>query len=315
MSSMSSTSSRIYDFNTYLRALYGERVQKITIDAGFTCPNRDGSKSTGGCIFCNRQGSGTGQWLTGLSVKEQIQRAQQLIRQRYKAGKFLAYFQSFSNTYASVETLRRLYEEALSVEGVVGLCIGTRPDCIDENVLDLLDKYSQTHLVWLELGLQSFHDKTLQKINRGHGTEEFLKAIEMTRHREKINICVHVILGLPGETRSEMIDTARRLSCLRIHGIKLHLLYVIKDTPLASMYMQGEYHCLTSEEYIDIFCEFVQHLPPSVVIQRLISDPHPDELLAPAWALDRSQNRRKIEEAMERKNIRQGEKLISRQQS
>ena len=277
-------SGRIYDFNTYLRTLYGERVQKITIDAGFTCPNRDGTKAIGGCIFCNQKGSGTGQSLAGLSVKEQILMAQQSIQRRYKARKFLAYFQSFSNTYAGVETLKRLYDEALSVEGVVGLCIGTRPDCIDTHVLDLLESYSRTHLVWLELGLQSFHDKTLQRINRGHGTKEFLEAIELTRSREKIKICVHVILGLPGETRSEMIDTSRRLAALEIHGIKLHLLYVIKGTPLATLYQQGEYRCLTREEYIDILCEFIQHIPPNVVIQRLISDPHPDELLAPAWA-------------------------------
>jgi uncharacterized protein len=304
-------SGRIYDFNTYLRTLYGERVQKITIDAGFTCPNRDGTKAIGGCIFCNPKGSGTGQSLAGLSVKEQIIMAQQSIQRRYKARKFLAYFQSFSNTYAGVETLKRLYDEALSVEGVVGLCIGTRPDCIDTHVLDLLESYSQTHLVWLELGLQSFHDKTLQRINRGHGTKEFLEAIELTRSREKIKICVHVILGLPGESRSEMLDTSRRLAALDIHGIKLHLLYVIKGTPLATLYQEGEYRCLTREEYIDILCEFIQHIPPHVVIQRLISDPHPDELLAPAWAMEGGENRRKIEDAMEQRDIRQGDNVAS----
>jgi radical SAM protein (TIGR01212 family) len=301
--------ARIYDFNTYLRTLYGERVQKITIDAGFTCPNRDGTKATGGCIFCNQKGSGTGQSLAGLSVKEQIIRAQQAIQRRYKARKFLAYFQSFSNTYADVETLKRLYEEALSVKGIVGLCIGTRPDCIDTHVLDLLESYCRTHLIWLELGLQSFHDKTLQRINRGHGTKEFLEAIELTRSRKEIKTCVHVILGLPGETRSEMIDTSRRLADLEIHGIKLHLLYVIKGTPLATLYQQGEYRCLTRDEYIDILCEFIQHIPPNVVIQRLISDPHPDELLAPAWAMDGAENRRKIEEAMKQKDVRQGDRV------
>jgi hypothetical protein len=195
------------------------------------------------------------------------------------------------------------------VEGVVGLCIGTRPDCIDAPVADLLESYGRTHLIWLELGLQSFHDKTLQRINRGHGTKEFLDAIELTRSRKKINVCVHVILGLPGETREEMIDTSRRLADLEIHGIKLHLLYVIKGTPLADLYRQGEYRCLGREEYIDILCEFIQHLPPHVVIQRLISDPHPDELLAPAWAMAGGENRRKIEEAMEQRDIRQGDKV------
>ncbi|MEW6378585.1 MAG: TIGR01212 family radical SAM protein [bacterium] len=301
-------SDRIYDFNTYLRNLYAERVQKITIDAGFTCPNRDGTRSTGGCIFCNQKGSGTGQALAGLSVREQILRQQQSISQRYKARKFLAYFQSFSNTYAPLQTLKRLYEEALSVEGVVGLCIGTRPDCIDSGIVDLLESYAQDHLVWLELGLQSFHDQTLHRINRGHGTREFLDAVNLANSRKGINICVHVILGLPGEEKSDMIDTACKLSQLAIHGIKIHLLYVIKGTPLAALYQRGEYCCLTREEYIDILCEFIQYLPSDMVIQRLISDPHPDELLAPAWALNGSENRRKIEQALAERDIRQGQK-------
>lgn len=299
---------RINDFNTYLRNLYAERVQKISIDAGLTCPNRDGTRSTGGCIFCNQKGSGTGQGQAGLTVREQILHQQQSIRQRYKAGKFLAYFQSFSNTYAPLQTLKRLYEEALSVDGVVGLCIGTRPDCLNPEIMDLLEGYAQDHLVWLELGLQSFHDQTLQRINRGHGTREFLEAVDLANSRKGINICVHVILGLPGEEKSEMIDTARKLSPLAIHGIKIHLLYVIEGTPLASLYQRGEYRCLTQEEYIDILCEFIQHLPPALVIQRLISDPHPDELLAPAWALNGSENRRKIKQALMEKDIRQGQK-------
>jgi len=306
-------SDRIYDFNTYLRNLYGERVQKISIDAGLTCPNRDGTKSFGGCIFCNSKGSGTGEGLlAGRSVREQILRQQQAIGRRYKARKFLAYFQSFSNTYAPFQILKHLYDEALSVEGIVGLCIGTRPDCLDPKVMGLLASYAaQDYLIWLELGLQSFHEQTLQRINRGHGIREFLEAVDLAKNYPKINLCVHVILGLPGEGKAEMIDTARRLSQLPIQGIKLHLLYVIKGTPLASLYQRGEYRCLSREEYLDILCEFIQYLPPTMVIQRLISDPHPDELLAPAWALNGGENRRQIEQALVARDIRQGQKMIN----
>ncbi len=300
---------RYYDFNTYLRSIYGERVQKITIDAGLTCPNRDGVLSTKGCIYCNKKGSGTGLWLEGLSVREQILRAQHSIQKRYKAQKFLAYFQSFTNTYAPLKTLQKLYEEALSVEGVVGLCIGTRPDCIYPEVLDLLENYAQNYLIWLEYGLQSFHENSLQRINRGHGIKEFLQAIELTRLRKKINICTHIILGLPGEKKSDMIATAIELSKLETQGIKLHLLYVIKGTVLAEMYTRGEYRCLNREEYIDIVCEFLQYLPSTMVIQRLISDPHPEELIAPSWILEKTKNRQEIEKALEEKNIKQGQKI------
>ena len=206
-------------------------------------------------------------------------------------------------------TLQRLYEEALSVEGIVGLCIGTRPDCIYPEVLDLLENYAQNYLIWLEYGLQTFHEKSLQRINRGHGIKEFLQAIELTRLRKKINICTHLILGLPGEKKSDMMATALELSKLEIQGIKLHLLYVIKGTALAEMFYRGEYRCLNREEYIDIFCEFLQYLTPTMVIQRIISDPHPDELVAPSWVLEKRKNRQMIEKALEEKNILQGQKI------
>lgn len=301
---------RFYDFNTYLHSLYGEKVYKITIDAGLTCPNRDGTLSTGGCIFCNEKGSGTGNWQAQLSIREQIQRAQQFLQTRSKAKKFLAYFQSFSNTYAPLTTLGHLYEEALAMPGIIGLCIGTRPDCIYPEVLDLLDNYGRDRLIWLEYGLQSIHDSTLQKINRGHGLREFLQAVEETKLRKNINICVHIILGLPGENKDDMIATAQTLSRLGIQGIKLHLLYVVKNTILAEMYNRGEYTCLEREEYINILAEFIQYLPPDMIIHRLISDPHPNELVAPLWALDRLKNRQMIENAFEIQNIRQGAKNL-----
>ena len=229
---------RYNDLNTYYQSLFGCRVQKITIDAGLTCPNRDGAISTRGCIYCNARGSGTGAFDRGLSVTDQLLQGKSFLSRRYKAKKFIAYFQSFSNTYASPEILKRLYDEALAVEDIVGLAIGTRPDCVDEPVLDLLQAYTPNYLIWIEYGLQSASDRTLEFINRGHDVQCFKDAIKKTSNRG-IGICVHVILGLPHETRDDMLDTAQTLADLRIDGIKLHLLYVVKGTILEAHYRQG----------------------------------------------------------------------------
>ncbi|MEE8540889.1 MAG: TIGR01212 family radical SAM protein, partial [Desulfobacterales bacterium] len=234
---------RYYDLNTYLRSLFGCRVQKITLDAGLSCPNRDGRISSGGCIYCNVRGSGTGADARGLSITAQLIRGKETLGRRYKARKFLAYFQSFSNTYAPLKRLKTLYDEALNVQDVVGLSIGTRPDCINEPVLELLQAYTQRYLIWIEYGLQSAHDATLTLINRGHDLKCFQNAVRATRKRG-IQICVHVILGLPGETRSDMLETAHTLAELEIDGLKIHLLYVVKGTRLESLYRQGRFRCL-----------------------------------------------------------------------
>ncbi len=293
-----------YDFNSYLRGIFGCRVQKITLDAALTCPNRDGTRGRGGCIYCNSRGSGTG-FGKNLSITEQIERARRYLKKRYKAKKFLAYFQSFSNTYAPLQKLKSIYGEALGFPDIVGLCIGTRPDCVKDEVLDYLHDISSTHLVWLEYGLQSAHEKTLFLINRGHGVAEFIDAVERTRRRG-LNICVHVILGLPGEEKYHMLETARFVAGMDVQGIKLHLLYVIKDTPLHRMYLEGKYSCLSREEYCEIVGEFISLLPPHVVVQRITGDPHPEELIAPHWALDKMRNRMAILEYMKNNKLYQG---------
>ena len=276
------------DFNAYLRGLFGERVQKIAVDAGLTCPNRDGTLARGGCIYCNDRGSGTGGHAKGLSITQQIRASHRYVARRYKARKFLIYLQSFSNTYAPVAALRQIYDEALgAIDGVVGLSVGTRPDCVDEAVLALLEAYAKRTLMWVEYGLQSVHDDTLRRINRGHDFECFKRAVATTRDRG-INICAHVILGLPGETHRHMMDTARAIADMGIDGIKLHLLYVVKGTALERLYRTGAYQCLTRSEYVDLVCEFLEYLPPDMVVQRLTGDPHPEELVAPQWALDRT---------------------------
>jgi len=296
---------RYYNLNTYFRNIFRCRVQKISLDAGLSCPNRDGTLSSEGCIYCNRLGSGTGAFANGQSITAQLIAGKQFLSRRYQAKKFIAYFQSFSNTYAPVETLRSLYDEALGVEDVVGLSIGTRPDCINEEILSLLQAYAKKYLIWIEYGLQSAHDETLALINRGHDFESFSKAVKITQNRG-IKICVHVILGLPGETKQQMIETADILADLGVDGLKLHLLYVIKGTRLDEMYQRGEYTCLTQEEYVDTVCKFLAHTPKHVVIQRLTGDPHPGELVAPQWSLQKTKTLSLIRQTLENRSWRQG---------
>lgn len=301
---------RYHDLNSHLRALFGCRVQKIAIDAGMSCPNRDGTLSKQGCIFCNAAGSGTGAYQRGLSVTEQIEKSKAALSRRYKAEKFIAYFQSFTNTYAPVEKLRQLYAEALAIDGIVGISIGTRPDCINEAVLNLLQGYAGQYLVWVEYGLQSAHDETLARINRGHDVNAFTEAVKKTRNRG-IHICAHVIVGLPGESKAQMLETARFLADSGIDGVKLHLLYVVKGTPLEEMYRQGRYQCLSRQEYVDTVCEFLARLPENMVIQRLTGDPHPQELAAPQWCLKKAETLALIRKTLEDRQLRQGSRLAA----
>ncbi len=298
--------NRYNDFNTYLRNIFGCRVQKITVDAGLTCPNRDGTVSTGGCIYCNVRGSGTGAHAKGLSVTQQIINGKNSLSKRYKAKKFIAYFQSFSNTYAPLPVLQGLYAQALAVDDVVGLSIGTRPDCVDDGVLALLQDYAKQHLIWIEYGLQSANDASLASINRGHDVQCFTDAVEKTRNRG-IKICAHVILGLPRETRKDMLHTAKTLANLGIDGVKLHLLYVVEGTPLERLYRQGGYKCLEQDAYVDLVCDFLERIPFDMVVQRLTGDPHPKELVAPAWALEKAGTLARIRKTLQERDSRQGQ--------
>jgi hypothetical protein len=299
--------NRYNDLNTYLRSLFGCRVQKITVDAGLTCPNRDGTLSNHGCIYCNDRGSGTGAFARGISVTEQLLQGKDFLSRRYKAKKFIAYFQSFSNTYAPPEILKRLYDEALSVEDIVGLSIGTRPDCVNDSVLALLQGYASDYLIWIEYGLQSASDKTLELINRGHDYRSFEEAVKKSLNRG-IKICAHVILGLPNESKADMLRTAKVIAGLGLDGIKLHLLYVIRGTLLETYYRKGEYKCLEQDQYVDLVCDFIEHMPSDIIFQRLTGDPHPHELIAPQWALNKSETLAKIRSTLDRRKSVQGMK-------
>ena len=296
---------RYSDYNAYLRNLYGERVQKISVDAGLTCPNRDGKLSDTGCIYCNAKGSGTGAFSRGISIREQIENGRIPAMKKYKARKFLAYFQSYSNTYTTVARMKAMYDEALSCEGVVGMAVGTRPDCVDEEKIALLEAYAKNYLVWLEYGLQSVHDVTLDLINRGHDFKAFERAMALTRNRG-INVCTHIILGLPGEDREMMLDSARVIADQGVNGVKIHLLYVIRDTPLDRMWQQGRYTPLEQQAYVDLVCDFLERLPEHMIIQRITGDPHASELRAPAWAGRYRETFNMIQHTLEQRDSCQG---------
>lgn len=293
------------DLNTYLRGRFGVRVQKIALDAGFTCPNRDGRVSTGGCLYCNARGSGTGAWARGVSLAEQLRQGMARVQERYQASRFIAYFQSFSNTYAPVAQLQALYDEVLAFPEVVGLSLGTRPDCLGDEVLELLAGYARERLLWLELGLQSAHDQTLAALNRGHDVACFSRAVERAAARG-LEVVAHVILGLPGEGPEEMAATADYLARLPIQGVKIHLLYVVRGSALARLYQQGAYACLSEDGYVSLVADFVELLPRRLVIHRLTGDPHPQELLGPSWCLDKARILERIREEFRRRGSRQG---------
>ena len=300
---------RYLDLNGYLRRIFGERVQKIALDAGLTCPNRDGTLSHGGCIYCDRRGSGSGALIDDhLSIPTQIERGMLNLQRRYKARKFIAYFQSFSNTYASAANLKRMYDQALGYPEIVGLAVATRPDCVDNQTLDLLNSYRSEYLVWLEMGLQSCHDHTLTRINRGHSVAAFDRAVEATRKYD-LEVCVHVILGLPGETSEMMRQTARFIGALPITGVKIHLLYVVKGTRLADLYRQGDFRCLERAEYVDLVVDFLERIPPNMVVHRLTGDPKGVELVAPQWAREKSKNLQLIRKRMEERQTWQGKRV------
>lgn len=300
--------NRFHDLNSYFRNQFGCRVHKISIDAGLSCPNRDGTMDEAGCIFCNAKGSGTGNLARGYSITRQLQKSKGPVIKRFKAKKFMAYFQSFTNTYAPLERLEKLYSEALAVPDVVGLVIGTRPDCIGQEVLDLLESLARERLIWIEYGLQSSHDATLELINRGHDVRAFEKAVRATAGRG-IKIGVHIILGLPGESTQQMHATADYVSGLPIDGVKPHLLYVVKGTALEALYRCGAYRPLEQEAYIDLVCDVLERLPANVVILRLTGDPHKHELVAPSWALRKNENVALIRKRLIERDTWQGKRL------
>jgi radical SAM protein (TIGR01212 family) len=302
---------RYRSVSSWFKELFGGPVRKITLDAGLGCPNRDGTIGTEGCIYCNPRGSGTGAFGRGIGVSEQIDRGIALLSKRHGCTRFIAYFQSFTNTYAEISRLADLYGQALARPEVVGLAVGTRPDCVPDDVLDLLAELGRHRLVWIEYGLQSVHNETLRVINRGHDAAAFFGAVERA-HLRGLLVAVHLILGLPGETLPDMVETARAMARVRVHGVKLHPLYVVRGTALEQVYNEGSWQPLSEEQALEATLSVLEVLPPEVVIHRMTSDPHPEELVAPQWMLNRRQVRQHLREEMERRDFVQGAKFESK---
>jgi len=275
-------------FGQYMKDLYHAPVYKVNVDAGFTCPNRDGSVSTGGCIYCNNDSFRPSACTSSSSLREQIEKGIPYLRSRYGAEKFIVYFQPYTNTYASVEILEKLYCEALDNPGVVGLAIGTRPDCVDEEKIALLASLAREHFVLVEYGLQSIYDRTLAFINRGHDYACFKNALAMTIGKG-IHAGAHLILGFPTETREEMLGMADELSLLPIEFLKIHQLQVVAGTALADLYAAKPFPTFGYEEYIAMLADFLERLSPDIVIQRLFAAAPDDILIAPVWNKTRSE--------------------------
>lgn len=292
-----------YSFGEYLKDKYGRKVRKIGLNAGFTCPNRDGRTGEDGCIFCNE--SGFSEFPDdSVSLKEQIDSTISIFKKK-GVESFIAYFQNGSNTYAPVEELKKIYDIIHEYPEIISLFISTRPDCVNDEVLDLIQSYTAKYEVWVEYGLQTIHDRTLEFIGRGHSFTQTEEIIRKTSERG-IKVGVHVILGLPGESKDQMMETAEKVSRLPVSGVKLHLFHVLKNTALEELYNKGEVKLLEEDEYINAACDFIERLSPDCVLLRLASDARIKVLVAPEWMNKKLEVIRKIEREFSRRNTRQG---------
>lgn len=302
---LNKNTKRYNQYSRHLQDIFNCKVYKITLDAGFSCPNRDGAISDKGCIFCDTGGSFSQAHSSLLSIENQLEEGIIQLKSRFKAEKFISYFQAFSNTYAPVERLKQIYDKGVSHPDVVGLSIGTRPDCVDAEKLDLIASYKEKHLVWMEYGIQSVHNRTLDFINRGHSFEDFANAVELTQKRG-INICAHVIIGLPGETKSDILQTAKTIADMGVNGVKIHLLCVLKNTELENLYNAEQISLLPMDEYVETVCDFLELLPPSVTIHRLAGNGLQKLLIAPEWLGEKFKVLNMIDKELERRGSRQG---------
>jgi uncharacterized protein len=298
-------------YSDVLKAKFGCKVYKVTLDAGFTCPNRDGSKGVGGCTFCDETGSSSRAQNKKDSITVQIHKNVEIMGKRFKAQKFIAYFQSYTNTYSRIERLKKLYDEAMDAHpNIVGLAISTRPDCVDREKLALIASYKrENRYLCVEYGMQTIFDRTLETLNRCETHADFLKAFELTRELE-IPMCIHVILGLPGETREDMMETAKVLSGLKPEGVKIHLLCAMKHTPLEQMYLRGEWEPLTQETYVQLVCDFIEHLDPAIAIHRITGNGHRNGLVAPRWLLKKHEVLNQVEREFLKRGTQQGSALV-----
>lgn len=300
---------RYHSLNYFLREKFGEKVFKISLDAGFSCPNRDGTISKGGCVFCSERGSGDFAGDRCFSITKQFEDIKAMMNKKWKDGKYIAYFQAYTNTYAPIDVLKAKYEEAVTQEDVVGLAIATRPDCLKDEVLDLLEEYSKKVYTWVELGLQTSKDDTAKLINRGYKLEIFEEAVKRLRERN-IDVVVHVIFGLPGESREDMLNTIEYLSQMDVQGVKLHLLHLMKNTPLEILYNKGMLKLLEMEEYLELITTAITILPEEIVVHRLTGDAPRELLIGPIWSLRKWEVLNAIDKKLQDEDLYQGKNFI-----
>jgi radical SAM protein (TIGR01212 family) len=292
-----------------LRETFRARVHKVSLRWDFTCPNRDGQVAVGGCTYCNNAGHTPRGYHAHMSIRDQMEQGMQAVRKRHKAEKFIAYFQSYTNTYGSVTKLERLYRDALDCPEVVGLSIATRPDCVPDDVLDLIAGIARHTYVWLELGLESMHDKTLQWVNRGHGLREFIDAVERSKIRG-LRLCVHLVLGFPSESREEILQTPLLFNRLEIDGVKLHNLHVIRNTVLEQIYSSGTLTLLSRDAYVSLLVDFLELLAQRIVIHRLTGETYRELTVAPDWSINKMGLINAIHQELERRDAWQGKALL-----
>ena len=275
---------RYHTWNYYLRSNFGEKVFKVSINAGFSCPNIDGTITYGGCTYCSKEGSGDFAGNPNDNLIKQFEDIKQMMHKKWHSAKYIGYFQAFTNTHAPVNILKEKYETILNLEDVIGLSISTRPDCLPDDVVEYLAKLNKKTNLWVELGLQTIHDKTSKVINRGHDYDTFLEGVEKLK-KHNIKTVVHIINGLPGEDYNMMMETAKAVSELGVHGIKIHLLHVLKNTPMEKMLEKEMFTLMEKDEYVNLVCDQLEILPPEMVVHRLTGDGKRDEMVGPMWSL------------------------------
>ena len=296
---------KIYMLNDFLKEKFNEKIYKVSLDGGFTCPNRDGKVSRGGCIFCSENGSGDFTATKLKSIHAQIEEQIDLVSKKYKGDKYIAYFQNFTNTYAEVSYLRKIYEEALSHEKIVGLAIATRPDCLEDDVLELLAELNKKTFFWVELGLQTLNDDVAKYFNRAYETEIYKEASEKL-NRLNIKFVTHIIIGLPKEENDDYLKTAIFAQNCGTWGIKLHLMYVVKNTPLEKLYLNGGLKVNTKEEYVEKVVNVLENISSEIVVHRLTGDGDRETLVAPLWSIKKIDVLNSIHKELKRRNTYQG---------
>lgn len=297
---------RYHTYNYYLKNKYHQKVAKVALNADFTCPNRDGSKGYGGCIFCSSSGSGDYAGNVHDHLEKQFQTISQIMKRKWPECAYIAYFQANTNTYGPLDKIKKMIQPFLEKEDVKGIALATRPDCLSEEIVCYLSEVNQTKDVYIELGLQTIHDETSKLINRGHTYQEFLDGLALCR-QYNLEVCVHIINGLPFETKEMMIETAKTLGQLDIQALKIHMLFVVKNTKLQQMYENHEFEMLTRQEYIDIVVEQLRYINPEIILERLTGDGKIDDLIAPMWSIKKVTILNDIDKQMKERDIYQGD--------